>query len=106
MSLERDVILLLGGQDKDLDFSELLPIINEKCRAVIPFGAARNKIANQLNLECYDLKNLSDAVKFARKIAQKGDTILLSPGCTSFDEFNSFEQRGDKFRELVLNANQ
>lgn len=103
-AFESNVILMLGGQDKGLDFSPLTDITNKKCRTVILFGQDRYKIAKQLggvHIPMQYAANLGMATAAACKLARIGDTVLLSPGCTSWDEFKSFEQRGRAFKQYV-----
>lgn len=101
---EDNIILILGGQDKSLDFTELNPFLDTRIKKIICYGEAAEKINNSL-----DFKNKSSVFEFdkafnlALEAAEKGDTILLSPGCTSFDQFSSFEERGKHFKQLVKN---
>jgi len=100
-SLKRPLHLILGGRDKDSNFKELAPYIS-KDDSIYLIGEASEKIKNQLHdfpvLECGDLEN---AVKNAYKKARAGDAILLSPACTSYDDYNNFEERGDHFKKIV-----
>lgn len=101
---EKDVILLLGGYDKKLDYSSIF-VCNKNIKSVIAFGDARESIAvcafdngfENVN-KCASLK---EAILKAYEIACSGDTVLLSPACSSFDEFKNFEQRGDFFVNFV-----
>lgn len=100
---EKNLILLLGGQNKDLNFDELfnLSFPIKKC---LCFGEAGKEIYNsalKFNNEAYYFETMKEAVVFAKEIAQTGDTVLLSPGCTSFDEFSSYAVRGQIFMEIV-----
>lgn len=101
------IILIAGGKDKNSDYSILRDIIIEKVKTVILIGEAKEKIKSHLALENYvpfiDAKNLEEAVFLAYKIANKGDTILFSPGCASFDMFTDFEERGRIFKNIVAN---
>jgi UDP-N-acetylmuramoylalanine--D-glutamate ligase len=103
-AFESSVILLLGGKDKGADWSCLVPESKQRCKAVIAFGAARHKVekafSGALPLEGFD--SLRDATRRALGLAGPGDTVLLSPACASFDEFQNFEDRGDRFRAWVL----
>jgi len=103
-SQEKPVILMLGGRDKGLDFSQLDSLIEKKTKNIILFGEARDKIASQIkNGKKYDrIADFTMAVTEAYKKANKGDVVLLSPGCTSWDVFSSYEERGDFFRKIVL----
>ncbi len=102
-SQNKPVILLLGGRDKGLDFSKLNKDINEKVKHIVLFGEAMNKIASQLNVKVATdiISEFELAVKTAYSIADSGDVVLLSPGCTSWDAFSSFEHRGRVFKEIV-----
>lgn len=102
------VILLLGGLGKGCSLSPLMPCVSEKCRAVIGFGPLGREATEFLRAEGYGgilpppAKGLADAVALAKSLAAKGDSVLLSPGGTSFDEFENFSARGECFRRLVL----
>ena len=100
-------VLLLGGLGKGLSLSPLLIPVKEKCRAVIGFGPFGEEAISYLK-ECgYSgilpppAKGLKEAFFLAEGLAEKGDSVLLSPGATSFDEFENFSVRGDAFRALV-----
>lgn len=98
------VRILLGGHSKGEDFTTLIPLLKEKTKAIYLFGAAAQEIQNQLKNE-FTLQthpNLKSAMVLAFKEADEGDTILLSPGCASFDEFKNFEERGSIFKEIIL----
>ena len=95
----RQVVLLMGGSDKGEDFSKFkLP---QFVVTLITFGAMKNKIAKQVKAACnvFRCESLADAVWMAKKLAL--DVVLLSPGCASFDEFDSYAERGEYFCELV-----
>lgn len=103
-SIDNSIILLLGGQDKNLNFKKLEQIINQKCRIVIIFGASRKKILKEISnvsAEIIEATNLKDATIQASKKAKQGESVLLSPGCASFDEFKNFSERGEKFQEYI-----
>ncbi|NPA40059.1 MAG: UDP-N-acetylmuramoyl-L-alanine--D-glutamate ligase [Thermodesulfobacteria bacterium] len=97
------VILIMGGRHKGAGYTSLIPYLGEKVKLLILMGEARWIIGEQIGgvVETLYAKNLDEAVLLAIKRAQSGDTVLLSPGCSSFDEFNSYEERGQRFRELV-----
>lgn len=99
----RPVILLLGGRDKGLDFTELLHGFESRVKAVVAYGEAGSKIEGQLRnkAEVERTNRLEDALEAARKRASRGDVILLSPACASFDQFANYEERGERFRTLV-----
>ncbi|NCN24694.1 UDP-N-acetylmuramoyl-L-alanine--D-glutamate ligase [Candidatus Berkelbacteria bacterium] len=97
-------ILLMGGKSKNTDFIAIAKIIRQKVRHLILFGEASSEIKAILPKtfnKFTKVKNLSDAVREAVKLAQNGDTILLSPGCASFDEFKNATERGKKFVQLI-----
>lgn len=106
-SIEKPSILLIGGRDKKSDYSPLSELINKNISKICYFGEAADLIKNQLSPllkgveeESYD--SLKNCVKILAGKTQPGTTVLLSPACTSFDEFKSYEDRGVKFKEYVL----
>lgn len=101
--MQKKVILLLGGQDKNLRFAPL-KAYKKKIARIIAFGEARVKIANELQDVCAidQVETLQDAVSKAEEIATSENTVLFSPGCTSFDAFRNAEERGEEFRHIVL----
>ncbi len=105
---EKSVLLLLGGQNKNLDFEKLFEE-KPKLKKCLCFGQAANEIALVAKKYGYAsevFSSLKDAAFFAKKIAVKGDTVLLSPGCASFDEFSSYAVRGQIFKEIVKGESQ
>jgi UDP-N-acetylmuramoylalanine--D-glutamate ligase len=104
-SYESPVVLILGGREKNTDFSELLPRLG-KCRAVVCQGEAGPRIARYLEDEgwggaVYRTPDLAEAVAEAGSLARPGDVVLLSPGCASFDQFEGYAERGEAFARLV-----
>jgi len=98
----KNLILILGGQDKNLDFSELNPYLGLHVKKIICYGETGLKISQALNFKEKEVVYEFDlAFLKATQSAKKGDTILLSPGCASFDQFESFEHRGNYFKQLV-----
>lgn len=95
----RPVILLAGGQNKGLDLSSIGRL--EGITTLIAFGEAGPLIERDATVEAIVVGSLEDAVAEARLLVRTGDTVLLSPGCTSFDEFSSYAERGDAFHRLV-----
>jgi UDP-N-acetylmuramoylalanine--D-glutamate ligase len=97
------VVLLAGGYDKGGDFSVLIPLLRTHVKHLVLFGAAAPKIHAQLHdaVPSSLAANLAEAVRLAAGTARCGDTVLLSPGCASFDEFTDYGARGRRFRELV-----
>ncbi len=102
-SFARDVILLAGGYDKGSDFRVLVPLLRTHVKHLVVFGAAGPKIQAQLgDAVAHTLvADLGAAVTAAVAQARAGDTVLLSPGCASFDEFTDYTARGRRFRGLV-----
>lgn len=99
------IILLAGGKAKDKDFSELLPLIKAHVRQVLLFGADAQTLYDAFHdsAPCLDCKDLKSAILQAAKVCQPGDTVLLSPACTSLDTFANFEERGEVFIQAVNN---
>ncbi len=99
------VILLLGGRDKDGNFEALKPLLSEKTKQVILFGEARERIEPQISQSVTISREatLKAAIQTAYRIAKPGDIVLLSPGCASFDEFANYKERGNFFKEEVMN---
>lgn len=104
-SLEKPIILIAGGKDKDIDYTILNDALKNKVKRLILIGEARGKMKMQLQKSVYTstADTLDDAVKTAFKCANPDDTLLFSPGCSSFDMFKSYEERGRIFREIVEN---
>ena len=101
---EGSLVVLLGGQGKaGSNYRQLKGTLREKARAVICFGDTGPEIAADLEaLAPACVGGLQDAVALARDLAQEGDTVVLSPACASFDEFNDFADRGDRFRQWAM----
>jgi UDP-N-acetylmuramoylalanine--D-glutamate ligase len=95
--------VILGGKDKGLDYSPLRAPLAQKARAALLIGAAAPKIGAQLDgaIPLVDAGTLPAAIAHAFRHAAPGDTVLLAPACSSFDQFRSFEHRGETFKQLV-----
>lgn len=104
-TFDRPIILLMGGRDKDSDFSQLAPFMPGKVKELVTFGEAGEKIAAALegSVKTSRTSRLRDAVALAALHSQAGDVILLSPGCASFDEFSNYGERGRVFKDAVQN---
>jgi UDP-N-acetylmuramoylalanine--D-glutamate ligase len=97
------VLLILGGRDKHGDFAALAPLVARNARAILTVGEAAPLIERALAgaaaiVRC---ETMERAVAAAAELARKGDTVLLSPACASFDQYANFEERGDHFARLV-----
>jgi UDP-N-acetylmuramoylalanine--D-glutamate ligase len=95
--------IILGGKDKGLDYSLLRGQLGSKAHAALLIGAAAAKIAEQLRgaVPLVDAKTVEQAVARAFADAKPGDTVLLAPACASFDQFRSYEHRGEVFKQIV-----
>lgn len=105
-AMTKPTVLVLGGKDKGLDFKELFAKIkNSRVKSAILTGESRSRLYAAANEVGYSdvsvVKDFDLAVKVAALSASEGDAVLLSPACSSFDAFSSYEERGDKFIELV-----
>ena len=101
------LIIILGGINKNTDLSMLKPYVVEHCKTAILIGTCKNQLFNILNksLDCRIATDLKMAVSLAKQIANKGDTILFSPACASFDMFENYKHRGEVFKKCVLELN-
>ena len=104
-SCENPIILILGGKNKNSDFRLLLPHTKRHVKHIVSYGEAGGEIAAAIGdaVRLNRVNSLSQAVASAHKLAAPGDIVLMSPGCASFDQFNNFEERGNKFADLVKN---
>lgn len=104
-SMKRPTVLILGGKDKGNDYSEILPLVREKVKAIVAMGKDNAKILDYFrtntDLEVADTHSLDEAVAECARLAKDGDTVLLSPCCASFDLFKSYEDRGRQFKAKV-----
>ena len=105
-SVTSPTIWIVGGVDKGNDYDELMELVNEKVKAIICLGVDNKKIINAFGSivdMMVEVSTMSDAVKTAQHIAEKGDVVLLSPACASFDLFENYEDRGRQFKQAVQN---
>jgi len=109
-SFDEPLVLMLGGKDKDLPWDDLATLVRERVDHVVVFGQAAEKILGALGrlgsgekrpYSVQRSEGLKEAVQLAAEVAESGDVVLLAPGGTSFDEFNDFAERGDRFRKWV-----
>lgn len=105
-SMTAPTIWIVGGKDKGNDYSELTELVKEKVKAIVCLGLDNSKIHKAFEGivdTIVDTKSAEEAVKAAYKLGEKGDTVLLSPACASFDLFKNYEDRGRQFKEAVRN---
>ena len=105
-SMNNPVILILGGVDKGNDYSLLRDLVKEKVKAIVCMGTENRKIHEAFGdivSLMVNTENANDAVKAAFHFANKGDVVLLSPACASFDLFKNYEDRGNQFKQAVKN---
>lgn len=111
-SFKEEIILIAGGYDKHLDYTPIAKPILEKVKGLILVGQTSGKIFEAVKeesekqnkkIDTYMCETLEDTVKIAKKISKKGQIVLFSPASASFDMFKNFEERGDKFKEIVNN---
>ena len=103
-SMKTPTVWIVGGVDKGNDYLDLMPLVREKVKAIICLGLDNQKIVqtfcNVVDL-IVETAGAEEAVKVAYKIAEKGDAVLLSPACASFDLFENYEDRGNQFKQAV-----
>ena len=99
----KNIHLILGGLDKGTPYSPLKPLLRKYVKEILTIGSAAGKIEKELAGVCplRLAKTLKTAIRTARACAARGDLVLLSPACASFDQFSDYEDRGRKFKELV-----
>ena len=105
-SMKTPVVLILGGTDKGNDYSSIESLVKDKCRALIFLGVDNTKLHNFFDgkvAQTANARSMQEAVSQAYNIAEKGDTVLLSPCCASFDLFKNYEDRGTQFKRCVRN---
>ena len=103
-SMKTKTVLILGGKDKGNDYNEIADLVREKCSGLIFMGLHNEKLHDFFDgfgLPIVDVQSMKDAVDAAYQMAKKGETVLLSPCCASFDLFKSYEDRGDQFKKYV-----
>lgn len=105
-SMNVPTVWIVGGVDKGNDYNELMSLVREKVKAIICLGIDNRKIieafGNVVDI-MVEVNNMSDAVKTAQRLTEKGDAVLLSPACASFDLFENYEDRGKQFKQAVHN---
>ena len=105
-SMNTPTVWIVGGVDKGNDYNELMSLVREKVKAIICLGVDNKKIidafGNVVDM-MVEVDNMNDAVRMAQRLTEKGDTVLLSPACASFDLFENYEDRGNQFKQAVKN---
>ncbi|PKB16031.1 UDP-N-acetylmuramoyl-L-alanine--D-glutamate ligase [Flavobacterium sp. 5] len=105
-SMNTPTVWIVGGVDKGNDYHELMSLVREKVKAIICLGVDNKKIidafGNVVDI-MVEVNSMSEAVRMAQRLSEKGDTVLLSPACASFDLFESYEDRGRQFKQAVKN---
>jgi UDP-N-acetylmuramoylalanine--D-glutamate ligase len=105
-SMTTPTVWIVGGVDKGNDYDELMPLVREKVKAIVCLGVDNTKISNTFN-NVVDIMvetiSMAEAVQIAQRLAEKGDSVLLSPACASFDLFENYEDRGKQFKQAIYN---
>lgn len=104
-SMRNKTVLILGGKDKGNDYNEIAPLVREKCSALIFMGVDNSKLHaffDGFGLPTADVRSAAECVAVASTMAKRGETVLLSPCCASFDLFSSYEDRGTQFKNEIL----
>jgi len=108
-SIEKDVVWIVGGIDKGNDYSQLIPLVRSKVLGIVCLGKDNKKLHDVFeNLvdQIDDALSAGEAVEKATSMAKEGYTVLLSPACASFDLFDNYEDRGQKFKKGIIKLNQ
>jgi len=106
-SMKNPTVWIVGGIDKGNDYTEIEDLVKRKVKAIVCLGIDNEKIINFFRDKkefIYDTSSMEEAVKISKSLAKKGDMVLLSPCCASFDLFKSYEDRGQQFKQQVLKA--
>jgi len=105
-SMTTPTVWIVGGVDKGNDYDELMPLVREKVKAIVCLGVDNTKISNTFNNVVdimVETTSMAEAVQIAQRLAEKGDSVLLSPACASFDLFENYEDRGKQFKQAIYN---
>jgi UDP-N-acetylmuramoylalanine--D-glutamate ligase len=96
---------MLGGRDKGNDYTRIGDLVQRHVRAIVAMGESADKVEKAFSGKkpVRRANSIDEAVQTAQSLAQRGDVVLLSPACSSFDWFENYEQRGRVFKELVKN---
>lgn len=104
---DKEITLIMGGKDKDMDFSELIPVLNKKVKNLILIGETSSSIYKEVmksscNYNVYKCGTLEEAVRKGFEVAVTGEVLMLSPACASMDMFKDYKERGNRFKNLVF----
>ncbi len=105
-SMNTPTVWIVGGVDKGNDYNELMSLVREKVKAIVCLGVDNKKLIDAFGNVVdvmLEVNNMNDAVRMAQRLTEKGDTVLLSPACASFDLFENYEDRGNQFKQAVHN---
>ena len=105
-TMTRPIVWIAGGIDKGNDYGTLLPVVKENVVVLIAMGKLNDKLIAAFEKhvpKLIQVTNMEEAVAAAIEVAEKGQAVLLAPACASFDLFDSYEERGEKFKEIVEN---
>lgn len=102
-AIRKPIVWIAGGIDDSNDYGELVPAVKEKVKALICIGLDNTKIIQAFEgmIDIYEAKNMAEAVQISKQLAERGDTVLLSPASKSYDLFKNYEDRGDQFKEQI-----
>jgi UDP-N-acetylmuramoylalanine--D-glutamate ligase len=102
--IKKPIVWIVGGVDKGNDYNELMPLVREKVKAIICLGVDNSKLIEAFGNVVEPLVetfSMEEAIKVAYKVSGRGDTVLLSPACASFDLFENYEDRGNQFKAAI-----
>lgn len=103
-SMDKPTVWIVGGVDKGNDYSELIPLVKDKVKAIICLGTENQKLLDAFSgvvEQIVEARSAMEAVAYGYRLAKKDETVLLSPACASFDLFENYEDRGNQFKEAV-----
>lgn len=102
-SINKPIVWIAGGVDKGNEYEELIPLVRDKVKALVCLGVDNSRLVEAFGnvVDVYETSSAKDAVKLSYKLGSKGDLVLLSPACASFDLFDNYEERGLEFRKAV-----
>jgi len=103
-SMTQPTVWIVGGIDKGNDYSQLYELVKSKVKAIVCLGIDNSKILDafrNIGVDIVETQSMEDAVRSSYYLAKKGETVLLSPACASFDLFENYEDRGHQFKQEV-----